>query len=104
MTLRAEIMARFRRSDAQITKALIDLLTSQEGGAVNRSTYGAVDLERTAGMDWQVEGFIPERDQVLIYGEAGAGKTTAAVGLAFAVIDGTGFLDRASRATQGRPA
>ncbi|MCX5960354.1 MAG: AAA family ATPase [Cyanobacteria bacterium] len=101
MTLRAEIMARFRRSDAQITKALIDLLTSQEGGAVNRSTYGAVDLERTAGMDWQVEGFIPERDQVLIYGEAGAGKTTAAVGLAFAVIDGTGFLDRASRATQG---
>ena len=101
MTLRAEIMARFRRSDAQITKALIDLLTSQEGGNVNRSTYGAVDLERTAGMDWQVEGFIPERDQVLIYGEAGAGKTTAAVGLAFAVIDGTGFLDRASHATRG---
>ena len=101
MTLRAEIMARFRRSDAQITKALIDLLTTQEGGAVKRSTYGAVDLERTAGMDWQVEGFIPERDQVLIYGEAGAGKTTAAVGLAFAVIEGTGFLDRASRATQG---
>jgi hypothetical protein len=101
MTLRAEIMARFRRSDAQITKALIDLLTTQEGGAVNRSTYGAVDLERTAGMDWLIEGFIPERDQVLIYGEAGAGKTTAAVGLAFAVIEGTGFLDRASRATQG---
>lgn len=101
MTLRAEIMARFRRSDAQITKALIDLLTTQEGGNVNRSTYGAVDLERTAGMDWQVEGFIPERDQVLIYGEAGAGKTTAAVGLAFAVIEGTGFLDRASHATRG---
>jgi hypothetical protein len=101
MAARAEIMARFRRSDSQITKALIDLLTTQEGGAVNRSTYGAVDLERTAGMDWLIEGFIPERDQVLIYGEAGAGKTTAAVGLAFAVIDGTGFLDRASRATQG---
>jgi hypothetical protein len=101
MGARAEIMARFRRSDSQITKALIDLLTTQESGAVNRSTYGAVDLERTAGMDWLIEGFIPERDQVLIYGEAGAGKTTAAVGLAFAVIDGTGFLDRASRATQG---
>jgi hypothetical protein len=101
MDARAEIMARFRRSDSQITKALIDLLTTQEGGAVNRSTYGAVDLERTAGMDWLIEGFIPERDQVLIYGEAGAGKTTAAVGLAFAVIEGTGFLDRASRATQG---
>jgi hypothetical protein len=101
MGARAEIMARFRRSDAQITKALIDLLTTQEGGAVNRSTYGAVDLERTAGMDWLIEGFIPEHDQVLIYGEAGAGKTTAAVGLAFAVIDGTGFLDRASHATRG---
>jgi hypothetical protein len=101
MGARAEIMARFRRSDSQITKALIDLLTTQEGGAVNRSTYGAVDLERTAGMDWLIEGFIPEHDQVLIYGEAGAGKTTAAVGLAFAVIDGTGFLDRASHATRG---
>jgi hypothetical protein len=101
MGARAEIMARFRRSDSQITKALIDLLTTQEGGAVNRSTYGAVDLERTAGMDWLIEGFVPEHDQVLIYGAAGAGKTTAAVGLAFAVIDGTGFLDRASHATRG---
>lgn len=101
MAARAEIMARFRRSDSQITKALIDTLTAEEGGAVNRATYGAVDLEHTAGMDWLIEGFIPERDQVLIYGEAGAGKTTAAVGMAFAVIDGTGFLDRASCAPRG---
>ena len=101
MAARAEIMARFRRSDAQITKGLIDLLTTQESGAVNRSTYGAVDLDQIAGMDWQIEGFIPEHDQVLLYGEAGTGKTTAAVGMGFALIDGTGFLDRASQATRG---
>jgi hypothetical protein len=101
MRYRAELMSRFRRSDSQITKALFDLLTRQEGGTAIRSSYKPVDLDQIAGMDWLVEGFIPERDQVLLYGEAGAGKTTAAVGLAFAVIDGTGFLDRASCATKG---
>lgn len=101
MRYRAELMGRFRRSDSQITKALFDLLTRQEGGAAVPCSYKAVDLDQIAGMDWLIEGFIPDRDQVLIYGEAGAGKTTAAVGLAFAVIDGTGFLDRASCATKG---
>ncbi len=101
MLRRAEIMNRYRRSDAQVTKELIDALTHREGGNSRACTYGAVDLGLIAGMDWLVEGFIPERDQVLLYGEAGAGKTTAAVGLAFAVLEGTGYLDRASAAKRG---
>lgn len=101
MACRAEIKGRFRCSDAQITKALIEELTRDEAGTSTPCTYGTVDLDRTAGMDWLIEGFIPANDQVLLYGEAGAGKTTAAIGLAFAVIDGTGFLDRASCAPRG---
>jgi hypothetical protein len=52
-------------------------------------------------LDWLLEGFLPANDQALLYAPAGAGKTTAALAMAFSIIDGTGFLDRASQPQAG---
>jgi hypothetical protein len=101
MELRTELINRFRRNDSQINAELFRLLTTQEGGS-KAPTYGAVDMTAVEPMEWLLEGFIPANDQVLLYGEAGAGKTTAAIAAAFAVIDGTGLLDRATPATPGK--
>ena len=104
MEARAEIMARFRRTDGQITAALFRLLSQQEqddGSQQQRPDYRSIDLSRVSGIDWLLEGFVPANDQALLYAPAGAGKTTAALGMAFAVTDGVGFLDRATNAPRG---
>jgi archaellum biogenesis ATPase FlaH len=102
MEARAEIMARFKRTDAAITESLFKLLTEQEGGATTAPAYRSVNLAQVHPIEGQLEGFIPANDLTLLYGQAGAGKTTAALALAFAVVDGTGFLDRDRAATPGR--
>jgi hypothetical protein len=106
MTIRAELMARFRRTDGQLQAALFRLLTEQEqrsDGATpqQRPSYRSIDLSKVVGIDWLLEGFLPANDQTLLFAPAGAGKTTAALAMAFAVIDGTGFLDRDSLPLQG---
>ena len=106
MEARSEIMARFRRTDGQISAALFRLLTEQEqqraGTAPQaRPTYRSIDLSRVVSLDWLLEGFLPANDQALLYAPAGAGKTTAALAMAFAIIDQTGFLDRDSQPHSG---
>jgi ATP:corrinoid adenosyltransferase len=51
-------------------------------------------------MDFLVDGFVPANDQTHVYGKAGCGKTTAALEMAFAVVDGTGYLDHSHPARQ----
>jgi hypothetical protein len=104
MAIRAEIMARFRQTDGRITAALFRLLSRQEQEnkcQLQKPDYRSIDLSRVTGIDWLLEGFIPDKDQALLYAPAGAGKTTAALAMAFAVTDGAGFLDRATHAPQG---
>jgi len=101
MELRAQIMGRFKRSDSQINAALFSLLTKQEGGTTT-ANYGAIDVDKIAPSRWLIDGFVPANDQALLYGEAGAGKTTAGLELAFAIIDGAGLLDRSAPAEQGK--
>jgi len=104
MEARAEIMARFRRTDGQITAALFRMLSQQEqdnDSQQQRPDYRSIDLSKVTGIDWLLEGFVPANDQALLYAPAGAGKTTAALGMAFAVTDGSGFLDRATNAPRG---
>lgn len=102
MTIRAEIMTRFRRNDGQITAALFRLLSLQMQVAPSeKPTYRSIDLSRVVGIDWLLEGFIPDNDQALLFAPAGAGKTTAALAMAFAVTDGTGFLDHEAKAASG---
>jgi archaellum biogenesis ATPase FlaH len=101
MELRTELISRFRRNDSQINAELFRLLTAQESGS-KAPTYGAVDMASAQPMHWQLDGFIPANDQVLLWGEAGTGKTTAGIAMAFAVIDGTGLLDRSAPATPAK--
>ena len=103
MEIRAEIMGRFKRSDAQLTAAFFRLLTQQETGrsAGDLNQTEALDLNNIEGMDALVDGAMPANDLGLTYGGRGSGKTAAALALSFAVIDGTGFLDHTKPTEKG---
>ena len=100
MQMRAETISRFRRTDAQIEAALFKLHTQQQvqGKAVVQPE--SLDLSRISGMDWLIEGFVPDNDLTLIWGNAGGGKTTAALAAACSVLSGTGLLDHTQPAPQ----
>ncbi len=93
MELRSECITRFRRTDAQVETALFKLHTRQQLGITTKDEPESLDLSRISGMDWLLEGFIPDKDLTLIWGDAGSGKTTAALATALAVLKGTGLLD-----------
>jgi hypothetical protein len=93
MELRAEMIARFRRSDAQIEAALFRLHMERLTQSAACKPPASLDLSQISGMDWLIEGFVPDNDLTLLWGNAGAGKTTAALAAALAVIRGTGLLD-----------
>ena len=103
MEVRAKIMGQFKRSDNQINASLYRLVTEQETGkpAGSISKAEALDLDAIDGLDAFMDGFIPANDLGLIYGAKGSGKTLAALAMAFAVINRTGFLDHSKPAQQG---
>lgn len=98
MQLRAETISRFRRTDAQIEAALFKLHTQQQvqGNAVIQPE--SLDLSRISGMDWLIEGFVPDNDQSLLFGPGGAGITTAGLAKSCSVLLGTGLLDHTESA------
>jgi hypothetical protein len=101
MELRAETIGRFRRTDAQIEAALFKLHTRCEIGSSSAQAPESLDLSRVSGMDWLIEGFVPDNDQTLIWGNAGSGKTTAALAAALAVLRSIGLLDHSQPAPTG---
>lgn len=102
MELRAEIAGRFRRNDSQVDAALFRLLTEQEAGPKKVESADSVDLRTVQGLDYLVDGYLPANGLTLSYGSKGAGKTTSATGLSFAVIEGRGFLDHSKPAKRGK--
>jgi len=102
MELRAEIISRFRMSDAQIESSLFKLHSRRELGIVEKQQPESLDLNQIAGMEWLIEGFVPDHDLTLVWGEAGTGKSTAALAMAKTVIDGTGLLDHTHPARRGK--
>lgn len=101
--IRAEIMSRFKRTDAQITADLFKLLTARESGGQQHKgdRSKGVDLQKVNGLEFTVDGFVPANDQAILDAGSGAGKTLAAIALSFAVIDGTGFLDHSAATAPG---
>jgi len=93
MALLAETIGRFKRSESQIKGAIFKLHTERETQGKGKSAPESLDMSQVTGMDWLVEGFIPDNDLTLIFGDAGSGKTTAALSTAVAVLLGTGLLD-----------
>jgi hypothetical protein len=98
MELRADAMTRFRCTDAQVEAALFDLHRQKQISGGGKQQPEALDLSRISGMDWLIEGFIPDNDMTLIWGDAGSGKTTAALAAAGSVLLGTGLLDHSQPA------
>jgi hypothetical protein len=86
-------MGQFRLNHAQVEAALFKDYINRQCGAEVAVEPECVDLSRLGGMDFLVDGFVPANDQTHVYGKAGCGKTTAALEMAFAVVDGTGYLD-----------
>ena len=93
MELRAQAKARFRVIDPQLDAALFKLHTKRETQGKKVTPPESLDLSRISGMDFLVDGFIPDNDQTLIWGNAGSGKTTAALAIACSVLRCTGLLD-----------
>jgi hypothetical protein len=102
MELRAETIARFRRTDAQIEAALFKLHTRVELGVGRRQEPESLDLLRISGMDWLIEGFVPDKDQTMLWGDAGSGKTTAALAMSNAILQGAGLLDHTHHSRCGK--
>jgi hypothetical protein len=98
MELRADAITRFRRTDAQVEAALFDLHRQRQISGGIQQQPEALDLSRISGMDWLIEGFVPDNDMTLIWGDAGSGKTTAALAAACSVLLGTGLLDHSQPA------
>jgi hypothetical protein len=93
MQLRAETISRFRLTDAQIEAALFKLHTQQQVQAKAVIQPESLELSRICGMDWLIEGFVPDNEMTLLFGNAGSGKTTAGLAASCSVLLGTGLLD-----------
>jgi hypothetical protein len=102
MELRAAIMNTYRRSDQQVDAALFKLHTKKTAGIKKVCKRTGLDLSKIKASDWLLPGFVIKNDLTLIYGNAGSGKTTVALGLADALLQGNGFLDHQIKTAPGR--
>lgn len=102
MELRAAIMSAYRRSDQQVDAALFKQHTRNVAGHKRTGKRAGLDLSKVRASDWLIPGFVIKNDLTLIYGNAGSGKTTVALGLADALLQGKGFLDHQISTTPGR--
>jgi len=98
----AELMGRFRMTGLQIQSALIRLLTHRRTAGQSTPRPGVVDVATVRQLDHLVPGFIPAKEQTLIYAARGVGKTIAALEISRAVITGQPLLDRSEESQRGR--
>jgi len=101
MELRAEIKGRFHLNDSYIESQLFKLHTKGETQSKVIIPPESLDLSQISGLDWLIEGFVPDNDITLIWGAAGDGKTTAALAASKALLLGTGLLDHPKPAEKG---
>jgi hypothetical protein len=101
MVLRAEIMGRFKHNYQQVEAALFNAYTREVVGVKPTSKTRSLDLSRVEAMEWLLDAFIAKHDLTLLYGSAGCGKTTAALGLSRSVLLGEGFLNRQTPCQRG---
>ena len=99
--LTAELMARFRIGPGAIQSALFRLLTARRSGGPAPSP-GVVNIERADHLEHLLPGFIPAREQSLLFAPRGAGKTIAALAIARAIVTGAPLLDQGDGTTPGR--
>ena len=103
MALKAELMNRFRVPVGQVEADLLrHHMQLETAGEKKKAPPESLDLDQVEGMDFLIDGHVPENDQTMLFGKAGTGKTTAAVGYARSILFGEGFLDHPYPARRGR--
>lgn len=99
---KADAIGRFRKQGPDVDAALFDQHRKQQTQTLQpRAVSASLDMSRISGLNYLLDGFVPDQDLTLIWGAAGAGKTTAALAMAKAVLEGTGFLDHTSPSSSG---
>ena len=101
MDCRSTLKGQFRLTDEQINSRLFRILGDQATTKV-RGKHDGVDLTRIEQLRYLIDGWVPRGDAALIYGSYGCGKTTMALGLAWALAKGLPFLDRTGNGNTGR--
>ncbi len=101
MDCRSTLKGQFRLTDEQINSRLFRILGDQATTKV-RKKHDGVDLTRIEQLRYLIDGWVPRGDAALIYGSYGCGKTTMALGLAWALAKGLPFLDRTGNSNTGR--
>ena len=101
MDCRSMLKGQFRLNDEQINGRLFRMLSDQATTKV-KAKQGGVDLTKIEQLRYLIDGWVPRGDAALLYGSYGTGKTTLALGLAWALANGLPFLDRTGNGTIGR--
>lgn len=101
MDCRSMLKGQFRLTDEQINGRLFRML-SDEATTKVKAKQGGVDLTKIEQLRYLIDGWVPRGDAALLYGSYGCGKTTMALGLAWALANGLPFLDRTGNGTTGR--
>ena len=100
MTLRAEIKTEYKLTPEQITSALFKRLSN---GKLKKNpiVQDSVDLSKVKPLCYLMDGWLLEGDISLLYAEAGAGKTTLALYIAYNFAKGINVLDRSKPCKAG---
>ncbi len=102
MSLKATLMIDFRVPTGQVEADLLrHQMLLESAGEKKKTPPKSLNLDQVEGMDFLIDGHVPANDQTLLFGKAGTGKTTAAVGYARSVLFGEGFLDQPHPARRG---
>jgi RecA-family ATPase len=101
MLLRAELKNAFRVSDEQIGAALMRRHSQSKVQRV-QAKHDSVSLAEVEPLRYLMDGWIPEGDLCLTYGQYGTGKTTLAVWKAYCYARGVNILDRSAPCKPGK--
>ena len=86
-----EMAQRFRKDERKLLPELLRMLRTKYSKRTYRT--GEIDIRKVAQLKYALEGFLPSGEVVHLFAPWFCGKTSLCVGMASALITGTGFLD-----------
>lgn len=86
-----EMVQRFRKDERKLLPELLRMLRTKYSKRTFRT--GEIDIRKVKQLDYALEGFLPKGEVVHLFAPWFGGKTSLCVGMAAALIRGTGFLD-----------
>ena len=100
MTLRADLKSFFKLNDDKINSSIFKKL-SEGKMKKNPIPQDSVDISKVNSSNYLMDGWLLEGDLSLLYAEAGTGKTTLALYIAYNFAKGLNILDRSKPCKAG---